>query len=233
MTVPPPMDPPPVEDCWNRIGIWGDETPRCERLVDLVHCHNCDVFARAGRSLFDRPAPAGYLEEWARMLALEKEQRQARTLSLVVFRVADEWLALPTSVFREITDPRPIRRVPRRRAGGLVAGLVNVRGEIHPCVSLAVLLGLAAPQAEAAVDRLVLPRIAVVESPSGRWAFRVDEVAGLRRVAPEQLREVPSSVSRDRAAFSRALLDGAKGESVALLDELLLFRALDRGVAEP
>ncbi len=55
------------DGCWNRIGVSGDRS--CPELPSFVHCRNCPVFAAAARAFFDRPAPEGYLAEWARWLA--------------------------------------------------------------------------------------------------------------------------------------------------------------------
>ncbi len=58
---------------------------------------------------------------------------------MLVFRLGDEWLALPVGVLVEVTRPRPPHRVPHR--GGLLAGVVNIRGELHLCVRFDLLLG--------------------------------------------------------------------------------------------
>src|SRR5215831_8786654 len=55
------------EGCWHRIGVSGDRS--CPELSTFVHCRNCPVFAAAARAFFDRPAPEGYLGEWATWLA--------------------------------------------------------------------------------------------------------------------------------------------------------------------
>ncbi len=63
-------DPQPApglaSSCWNEIGIRGDQS--CPELVTAIHCRNCSVFAAAARNFLDRPAPAGYLAEWTRLL---------------------------------------------------------------------------------------------------------------------------------------------------------------------
>src|SRR5579883_797895 len=125
-------------DCWNRIGVWGDRS--CPELAQVVHCRNCPVFAAAGRRFLDGPSPQGYLEEWTERLALPIEETATDVQSVLVFRLGDEWLALRVQVLVEVTTQRPIRRIPRR--AGLLAGLVNIRGELHLCVRLAQLLGI-------------------------------------------------------------------------------------------
>ena len=112
-----------------------------------MHCRNCPTFAAAAVTLLDRAAPPGYLADWAAHLARAESQAEAdpavahNGVSSVVFRVETEWLALPTSVLQEVTELRAIHTLPHRR-GGSVFGIINVRGELLICVSLAKLLGL-------------------------------------------------------------------------------------------
>ena len=41
-----PLHAPP-DRCWQEIGVWGDRS--CPELAAVTHCHNCPVFAAAGR----------------------------------------------------------------------------------------------------------------------------------------------------------------------------------------
>src|SRR5262249_47250193 len=114
-----------ARDCWNSIGVRGDRS--CPELMEFVHCQNCPVFAAAGRRFLDAPSPDGYLDEWTDRLAEHADELSCDLLSVLVFRLADEWLALPIQTLVEVTPPRPVHRVPYRT--GLLAGLVNIRGE--------------------------------------------------------------------------------------------------------
>src|SRR3954452_3652508 len=127
----------PVDDCWNKIGVRGDRS--CPELAEFVHCHNCPVFAAAGRRFLDAPSPPGYLEEWTERLAAPIEEIAADREGALVFRLADEWLALPVPVLVEVTTLRPVHRVPHR--AGLLAGVVSIRGELYLCAHLGKLLG--------------------------------------------------------------------------------------------
>src|SRR5215212_8068457 len=99
--LPLPLLANPVDDCWNRIGVRGDRS--CPELASVIHCFNCPVFASAGRRFLDAPSPPGYLDEWTRRLAAGDTDESANELSLLVFRLGDEWLALPVSVLVEVT----------------------------------------------------------------------------------------------------------------------------------
>src|ERR1051325_6490730 len=128
-----------IHDCWNTIGVEGNGT--CRELVKFIHCRNCPVYSSAGRQLLDRPLPAEYRREQAEHYAQAKRFSQPSRLSVVLFRLGAEWLALPTSAFQEVAERRGLHTLPHRRRG-LALGLVNVRGELLICASLARLLGL-------------------------------------------------------------------------------------------
>ena len=117
-------DGPGVGDCWNRIGVNGDGT--CPELAEHVHCRNCPVFARAARGFFERRAPEGYLAEWADLLGRPVDRGTTDAASLLVFRLGREWLALALSVVAEVTDLRPVHRVPHR-TNRVFSGLVSLR----------------------------------------------------------------------------------------------------------
>ncbi|MCI0658189.1 MAG: chemotaxis protein CheW, partial [Acidobacteria bacterium] len=125
-------------DCWNRIGVRGDHS--CPELLKVVHCHNCPVFAAAGRRFLDAPSPTGYLEEWTERLISPIEETATDLQSVLIFRLGEEWLALRVQVLLEVTIPRPVHRIPHRTE--LLAGLVNIRGELYLCVRLVDVLGI-------------------------------------------------------------------------------------------
>lgn len=225
------MKPLPVApgqgDCWNRIGVFGDRS--CPELTPVGHCHNCPVFAAAGRRFLDGPAPPGYLEEWAARLAEPEEAAAGEVVGVLVFRVGGEWLALPVGVLVEVTPPRPIHRVPFR--GGLLAGLVNVRGELHLAVRLDQLLGIRAaptqeaPAANGAGQRPGLPRLLVVRRGPDAWVFPVDEVDGVQRFPAADLAAVPPTLGRAAGRFTRGVFRH-DGRAVGYLDAARLFEAL-------
>jgi chemotaxis-related protein WspD len=223
--MPLPQAPRP-EDCWNRIGVRGDRS--CPELAAVVHCHNCPVFAAAGRRFLDAPSPDGYLEEWTARLARPDDDAARDLQSVLVFRIGGEWLALPVGVLVEVTSRRPVHRIPFR--GGLLAGLVNVRGELYLAARLDQLLGLTGPKAgdgrvgaDAGAGRP--PRLLVVRRDAEAWVFPVDEVDRVHRLPAEQLTAVPPTLARSAARFARGVFR-CGGRAVGYLDEARLFEAL-------
>jgi chemotaxis-related protein WspD len=212
-------------DCWRRIGVWGDRS--CPELVKVVHCHNCPVFAAAGRRFLDAPSPEAYREEWTERLAAPIEEAAADLQSALIFRLGEEWLALRAQVLVEVTTPRPVRRVPHR--AGPLAGLVNIRGELHLCVRLDQVLGLTpdgkeAPdekdQAGSTAGRLILAR-----RDGDLWAFPVDEVDQVYRFSAGDLTGAPATLARAAARLTQAVFVW-RGRSIGYLDDARLFEVL-------
>ena len=221
-------------DCWQRIGVGGDRS--CPELNTFIHCRNCPVFAEAARNFFDRSAPEGYLAEWTRWLAdtdgqgpreeaarTQEEDKgdtqvQREGISVLIFRLGGEWLALRTGAVVEVTTPRPVHRVPHR-SNRVFTGLVNLHGQAQLCASLHGLLGVDAP---ASSPRLVVLRD---RDRAETWAFGADEVLGVHRVPRSQWRSVPSTLINPAVGFSQAVLSW-NGRSVGLLDDQRVFAAL-------
>ena len=215
----------PVQDCWNRIGVHGDRS--CSELPRVVHCHNCPVFENAGRRFLEAPSPDGYLDEWTRRLAAPIEETSSDLAGVLIFRLGEEWLALPVQVLVEVTTLRPTHRVPHR--GGPLEGLVNIRGELHLCVHLDEVLGIKLP-VEADVCSVgrsgkALDRLLVVSREGERWVFPVAEVDQVHRFGLDELTSVPATIGRALARLSRGVLHW-QGRSIGLLDDERLFQTL-------
>jgi len=224
----------PMPECWSRIGVAGDRS--CPELEQFIHCRNCPVLAEAARGFFDRDAPDGYLEQWAAILERPEEQADPDAVSMLVFRIGPEWLSLETESLVEVTEMRPLHGVPHRR-GGVLEGIVNIRGQLQLTVSLPRLLGLdvepprhaTAGQPEADIGSGPVPRLLVVEHGGWRWVFAVDEVAGVHSVPKSALRAVPATVGQAGERRAKALVDW-QDEVVGLLDTVRLFENLDEAV---
>jgi chemotaxis-related protein WspD len=226
-----------IDDCWNRIGIAGDRS--CPELERHIHCRNCPVFAEAAKGFFDRPAPEGYLAEWSRLLAVPTSPADSKDLSILIFRLGNEWLALRTHVVVEVTTPRLVHRIPHR-SNDILVGLVNLRGQLQLQVSLHGLLGvdtssLAVPTASAsehggAPDMGHAPRLIVIKRDGHSWVFLAEEVLGVHRFAVSRLIGVPSNLANPENSFSQAVIHWRE-KSVGYLDDQRVFATL-KGLAQ-
>ena len=220
---------PGLGDCWNTIGVSGDRS--CPELSTHVHCRNCPVFAGAARSFFDRRAPEGYLADWSRWLAEpaafgahgdrseakgDKLLSRSDAVSVLIFRLGQEWLAFRTQTIVEVTLPRPVHRIPHR-SNAVFAGIVSLQGQVQLCVSLHGVLGATA--APGPSSRLVVLRDT---ERAETWVFAADEVVGVRRISRSQWRNVPSTLINPAVGFSQAVLSWNE-RSVGLLDEQRVF----------
>jgi chemotaxis-related protein WspD len=206
-------------ECWKHIGVFGDAS--CSELAIHTHCHNCPVFTAAGRQLMEREAPTGYRAEWTSLLAHEKP-RLGRDHSAIVFRVADEWLALDTLLFVEVARWRKPHRIAHRDRG-VLAGLVNIRGQLQLCAHLGALLHLG-PR----IDPPATARILVIAKHDVQWALVADEVHGVHQFSRDAVEIAPATTS-DGGHLRGVLRWNGKG--VGYLDGDVLFATLAKAVA--
>lgn len=234
----------PIDDCWNRIGVRGDGS--CPRLAGYIHCRNCPVHDAAAARVLDREQAVDTNVEHPPLHALtERVTREADTTSWLVFRIGEEWLGLPTAIFQQVAQLRPIHSLPHRRHRA-VLGVVNIRGALLVCASLARLFGIASEfaqdgrrdAAQQVVDARDLARLLVVEpaadgTPRGDFAnpivFPVDAVDGVHRFARADFQEVPATIASMSASHAIAVT-AWKGVTVGLLDAAKLFETLNRSL---
>lgn len=216
LTVP---DEAVIDACWKRIGVYGSKD--CPELSAHAHCHNCPVFSRNAALLLDRAMPGGDEDGLSTPLPAEVSGEAAQ--SLMAFRLGEEWFALPTLSLDEIVGPRPVHSLPHRRNPALL-GLVNVRGELVICVSLArLVLG------DGAGDP-AQGWIMVAHHEGGRFAFPVDEVAQTIACASGDQKPVPATLARSASSYTRGLVTW-RDRTVGCLDAEALFDAFERCLA--
>ena len=262
-------------DCWNKIGVKGDRS--CSELPKYVHCRNCPVFTAKGQRLFERDPPPGHLAEWTKRLAEPEVAIEQGTVSVLVFRIGEEWMAADIALLVEIGEMRPIHTIPHR-TNEILSGLVNIRGELELCVSLGGLLGIKSEllsrigttsrltsardatdlkleldAAESGLHSVAIPsarmsrthsdsdkhqavtatrtktRLLVVSRNGKRWVFQVDEVEGVTRFSPNDLTNVPSTVSESTTSFTKGVF-WQHERRIGYLDEARLFETLERSL---
>jgi chemotaxis-related protein WspD len=215
-----------IRACWNEIGVHGNAT--CPELQQVIHCHNCSVYSKAGVQLLDRPLLPEYRRAWTQHFAQKRQITNATRHSALLFRVNAEWLALPTPAFQEVAERRPVHSLPHRRQG-IVLGLVNVRGELLICVSLGHLLGLdRSTQHETTLRNY--DRLLVAKWNGYRFVLPADEVRGILRFQTPELQEPPATLVKSRLSYTQGILCW-QGRTVGLLDADLLFSSLNRSLS--
>ena len=214
-----------LDDCWNRIGVWGSEQPRCEKLTNYIHCHNCEFYADAGRRILERRIPDTYESTWANIYAQEKEEQVTGTESITIFRLGSEWMALPTRTIKEITEIQTIHSIPHRE-NPVLRGLVNLRGQLHICVSLGHLLGIEkAEKISNTASSRIYNRMLNIGTDTEDFVFVVSEVKETYRVDPMTLSPAPSTITKAKGSFTRGIIKWNDND-IAYLDSELLFYSL-------
>ncbi|MDZ7969617.1 MAG: chemotaxis protein CheW [Nostoc sp. DedSLP03] len=233
-----PTTPLNIERCWNFIGIEGDRS--CPQLATYTHCRNCPVYSTAGRYLLERSISEDYRHQWTELLAKSRTDENSQIshtltttqITVVIFRLQREWLALSAQIFKEISPASVVHTIPHR-SNQILRGLVSIRGELLLCISLSDLLNL--ETAETAVQTpssVVYSRMVVLEKADKTWVFGVDELYGVHRFHRDELQDPPKSLTQ---TYTKGLFhwqpSGSQMErSVSYLDDELLFTTLARKV---
>ena len=132
------------------------------------------------------------IEEGSEVVAVE-------TRDYVVFRLAGERFALPSTVAREVLRMPRLVRVPR--VAGHIRGVINLRGQIVAVTDLRPLLGLSGEEMPAA------GQLIVVEAAGLLTALLTERVEGIRTLAVASIEPVTEGLS----GFPR---DAAEGQVV-------------------
>ena len=212
--------------CWEQIGIWGDVT--CQKLTDFVHCHNCTVYFKAARSLFDREIPEGYREEWTNLLASIAEIETRETIYVIVFRLRNEWLALRATYIQEVTEILPVHTVPFR-SNKMFRGLTNINGELVPCVSAADILELSSGIEEISKNKIT-KRMIVVRKNGEIFVFSVDEIMGIQCISLDDQQKTPATLSKSATTHITGVFS-INEKTVGLIDEAKFINSLQRSLS--
>ncbi|WP_347904367.1 chemotaxis protein CheW [Pseudomonas purpurea] len=210
-----------IDDCWNRIGIHGDQS--CPLLTEHIHCRNCAVYSAAATRLLDRYA----LQQDDRVQVSAAVEADVATRSLLMFRLGEEWLGLATRTLVEVAPLQPIHSLPHQRSRALL-GVANVRGALVACLSLVELLGLEATDSVATGLR-VMPRMLIIAAHGGPVVVPVDEVDGIHAIDERILDAASRSGTQASAKYTRGVLP-FKGRSLRWLDEEQLLSAVTRSL---
>lgn len=173
---------------------------------------------RTGSELLHREPPSDYLRDWAALLSQPAVQAPPAQISLFLFAIEDEKLALPVESLHEIVDPLRVHTVPNRRSDVLL-GLVNLHGRLEICVTFLPLLKNRPPQ------RTECRKMMVWGTAQRRYVTPVDQVIGVERFQAHALRPAAAGVSTSlRGIIFRNL------EPIGLLDDSALHEGIQRSI---
>ena len=175
------------QDCWRRIGIWGNESTRCEKLKFVKHCRDCEVFEQAARvSAAELRRKTG--EEDLSIDEMIEKELFAGNKSIVPFRIGNTCFGLPSSAILTISDQVAIHSIPHNKSP-VVRGLVAINHEVYTFISLRELLGLEPRTVSSDTVKIhsLFKRTLVVNLGGRTVVFYVDEVYQIHRYFENQV----------------------------------------------
>ena len=217
-----------TDKCWKIIGVFGYGT--CERLDEYSHCKLCPVYSESGRSLFDREAPEDMIKEWTKEISEAKQKEKTNTVSIVIFRIRNEWFALSTLFFKEAVNYRPIHSVPERN-NDVFKGIVNINGELLLCLNSANIFGVDTSNEEND-DNIKNPtykRMIVLQENNDRYVLILDEILGVIRLSNDELVKGPSTLVNAPESLSKSIFE-YQNKKIGYIDEEKLFASLNRSL---
>lgn len=143
-----------------------------------------------------------------------------KSTQLCTFRLANLMLGIPVGSVQEVLRNQPMTRVPRAHA--VVAGLMNLRGQIVTAIDLWCRLGLeAAPSSEW--------MNVIVRTPDSIASLMVDDIADVVEVDAANYEKPPTTLRESVRPF----ISGVYKRPAGLLLVLDTERVLDIDRAEP
>lgn len=153
-----------------------------------------DITLGHGRSLAETADEI--LRRRADSLARETVEEEAtHRLSLLLFRIAEEWYAVRVSDVREIFQEYEITTIPC--VPQQILGVVNVRGEILSVTDPAKLMGLGA----VSFDGPAAPPAIVIVNEDVVTALVVDEIGDIAEVPNDSVEPPISIIDRAQAEY--------------------------------
>lgn len=182
-------------------------------------------YEEAAARLFERPPDEAYIQEWTEVLKEPAADEIIETLSVLVFRLGKEWLALPTICFQEVAHRRPVHRIPHR-SGNILQGLVNFNGKLELYIHLHALLQIEILNISHSNHILYQRnRMVAIIKEGELWVFPVDEVDRIYHWPLSAVEDVPATILKSTVNYVKGMMY-MDDKIVGLLDEELLFSSL-------
>jgi chemotaxis-related protein WspD len=208
--------------CWKEIGVFGSGI--CEKLDIYSHCRLCPVYSEKGRSLFDRNTTEDLIEIWTKEISEPKQTERSDTISVVIFRVKNEWFALSTSYFKEAVHFRTIHTVPDR-TNDIFLGIANINGELLLCINSYRIFGVDMSDKQNVTSEKHF-RMIVLKENNDRFVLIVDEILGVIRLSMGETVKGPSTLVNAPESLSKSVFQ-YNGKKIGFIDPEKLFRSLN------
>jgi len=218
-----------IINCWNSIGVWGKEKPRCPVLDDVIHCQNCEKYISAGRQALKRKIYSSYEETQDFSSVAEETRDKGISESVMVVRIGDEWFALPSRLCEVVTEDRPIHTIPHQN-NALIKGVVNIAGEVNLCFSLGSILGVkVSGDAQHEGKRQLYNCLIVMTFENNRFVFPVSEFKGLYNYFSHELTAIPSTIKTNSSGYLNGIIKW-NNLNIGCINADILFSEIERGI---
>lgn len=191
---------------------------------------NSKTFVKSSAiELLQRPPTEEYINEWTELLKKEKTKvvkTDERGMAILIFRLKNELLALPSVVFAEVIAARPIHHVPYR-SNNVILGLVNVKGQMRLCVAMDIFLQIQESEKKKSLEPSQF--MLTMDRQGEQWVFPVDEILGIYELSMEEVRNTPVTITKSTANYLKGVFTFQE-RITGLLDEELLSKGLRRCV---
>lgn len=183
-----------------------------------------------GTNLLNRPQPEGYDLEWLESLKTKPTEDFPSGKSLLIFRIANEWLALPSYSIKEITHSSYIHKLPHSNSP-ILLGISNIHGELLITVSMQAFLDLPPITPKDSDDQTPckFSRYIVLAEGKDTIVFPVDEIHGITFIQPSSLDPPPLSTSKTGKNFFTGIFS-LNETLIGLLDGSLIMDAINQSL---
>ena len=163
--------------------------------------------------------PDNYIDINTEAYRQSKSNEAQNLTSCVIFRKDNEWLALSSAILNEISERKSIHSLPHF-SSKLIAGLVNIRGELEICIALENALSLKHHEVQ---SERISARMIVIVLDSGKYVIEADEVHGIFKVPADSIKQPPVTLSQDENNLISGVFD-YDDRHIGLLDSKRLNR---------
>ncbi len=196
-----------------------------DELYELVHQN--EIYSS---TLLHRPYPENYNADSIQSLKQPIIEESIPKKSLLVFRIQNEWLALPSHCIKEITQPTFVHTLPHTN-NPILLGITNVQGDLLITISMQNLLGItnSTQKTPGTYIYSMYTRNIVFGWKSDIFVFPVDEIYGLSYIKLDSIEPIPISILKSLKNFFTGIFTLPNDVlSVGLLNEQLIINSLHK-----
>lgn len=143
-------------------------------------------------------------------LPAEERQEEDETIQYIVIRLGEEQYGIDIRYIDNIVRMQHITRVPKMPA--YLKGVINLRGEVIPVISMRLKMGLEADEITKA-SRIIVVKL----EQEGNVGFVVDEVKEVVQLAVDDIEKITYNAKDEKANLINAV-GKHNGELISLFD---------------